>query len=665
MDSCHQSEFGWAQQDVTNLNAPWAGGGEEGEEGSRALLAYFLCCRSHHRSRGSPPPWCMGGFADFFDDSDDELVANVIEVPAEPPPPAPQPVPPPQPPPAALAPPPAAAKSLHEILRIAGEKERERERARERKSEVAPSANRKGKRPVPPALPAAALPAAAPAATAPVAAGASKRSRVSAGDGTLVIRDDSALPEADAAEWRNRVGELTRAGEQWVDESFPACQLSIRGKEEEAAPPPRVPAPLVPGVPPTCQCHVPAAAAKVTKDTPNKDREYWHCKARKCGFFCWADGGDAAFKRGGTAAKLSWARLPLKLNVVSDFGFRAEDLRQGGVGDCWFMSALAVVAQRHDLIAKLFACDTARNAAGCYCLRLFLDGQWTSVWLDDLLPMTDAPRRSALAFETRLAFCRCGSATGEQQLWASLVEKAYSKAHGSYQSISGGWVAEALLDLTGAPTEMVDMADDAFESEAMWARLKAYAALGLPMGCGTNNAEGSNLREVGLVGGHAYSILDVREAATRGGEAVRLLRIRNPHACGEWTGDWSDQSDMWAQLVDQGGGGGGGGGGGFGGGSSTELPLCPYGAGCYRQSAQHRAEFRHDGGSGSQGQRGFERTGVDDGTFWIDYTKFLMGFSHIDVRCTLQPHAPQGCNPTPSGLQPHALQAATPCVSGL
>ena len=47
MDSCHQSEFGWAQQDVTNLNAPWAGagkkGGEEGEEGSRALLAYFLC----------------------------------------------------------------------------------------------------------------------------------------------------------------------------------------------------------------------------------------------------------------------------------------------------------------------------------------------------------------------------------------------------------------------------------------------------------------------------------------------------------------------------------------------------------------------------------------------------------------------------------------------
>ena len=93
--------------------------------------------------------------------------------------------------------------------------------------------------------------------------------------------------------------------------------------------------------------------------------------------------------------------------MVSDYGFRAEDLRQGGVGDCWFMSALAVVAQRHDLIAQLFACDTARNAAGCYCLRLFLDGQWASVWLDDLLPVTEAPRRAALAFDTQLAFCRC------------------------------------------------------------------------------------------------------------------------------------------------------------------------------------------------------------------------------------------------------------------
>ena len=111
------------------------------------------------------------------------------------------------------------------------------------------------------------------------------------------------------------------------------------------------------------------------------------------------------------------------------------------------------------------------------------------------------------------------------------------------------------------------------------------------MGCGTNNAEGQqNLREVGLVGGHAYSILDVREATTRSGERVRLLRVRNPHGCTEWNGEWSDASDLWSQLVGSDG-----------------------------------------GGAGGAAGPGFERTGVDDGTFWIDYTKFMMGFSHVDV----------------------------------
>ena len=49
---------------------------------------------------------------------------------------------------------------------------------------------------------------------------------------------------------------------------------------------------------------------------------------------------------------------------------------------------------------------------------------------------------------------------------------------------------------------MIYLGDDAFNSEVMWARLRAYRALGLPMGCGTNNAEGSqHLREVRLAKG--------------------------------------------------------------------------------------------------------------------------------------------------------------------
>ena len=284
------------------------------------------------------------------------------------------------------------------------------------------------------------------------AASMCKRPRLAAPeDHTLLIGMDSALPDDEKLSWQEDVERLCRAGEQFSDGDFPAAQVSISGKENAAEnePPPPPSAPPVPGATPKCRCGTDASSATVQRDTPNKGRQYFRCPARKCGFFSWADGGEVAFRRGGSAAKLTWARMPGHLAIVSDFGFRAEDLLQGGVGDCWFMSALAVVAERHDLIANLFAADTARNAAGCYCLRLFLDGQWSSVVIDDLLPVTAAPRREQLAFDTRLAFCRCGSASGAQQLWASLVEKAYAKAHGSYQAISGGWVAEALLDLTG------------------------------------------------------------------------------------------------------------------------------------------------------------------------------------------------------------------------
>ena len=209
---------------------------------------------------------------------------------------------------------------------------------------------------------------------------------------------------------------------------------------------------------------------------------------------------------------------------MSDFGFRAADLRQGGVGDCWFLSALAVIAERHDLIARLFT-DTAPNAAGCYGLRFFLDGEWQTVLIDDRLPVARAPRRPDLAFDAKLAFSRCGSAT-QQMLWASLLEKAYAKAHGSYKAISGGEISEALLDLTGAPTLSIDFEDQAFDSEQLWRSMIEWKRLGLPMGCATDR--NPELREVGLCGGHAYSILTVREVTLRTRDIARLVRVRRP-----------------------------------------------------------------------------------------------------------------------------------------
>eukprot|EP00930_Biecheleria_cincta_P054773 TRINITY_DN4117_c0_g3_i1.p1 TRINITY_DN4117_c0_g3~~TRINITY_DN4117_c0_g3_i1.p1 ORF type:complete len:1072 (-),score=160.66 TRINITY_DN4117_c0_g3_i1:138-3233(-) len=345
---------------------------------------------------------------------------------------------------------------------------------------------------------------------------------------------------------------------------------------------------------PLCRCRVEAKQAQVKKEGPTKGRSYWHCDARKCGFFSWTDRVSVQ------TWQMTWLRFE-NFVVVSDFGFKAADLRQGGVGDCWFLSALAVVAERHDLIMRLFEGGCTKSPSGCYLLRFFLDGRWTGVVVDDRLPCTDRQRRPD---GTGLAYSRADG----QQLWVPLVEKAYAKSHGSYRAISGGQVAEALLDLTGAPVESIDFDAPGFDPHELWDRLLAFRRQGFPMGCGTvGNPE---LEQVGLHGMHAYSILDVREvrdsrqalmAAHLGSSelaygrspdpcTLRLVRVRNPHGVGEWTGDWSDRSSAWTAEI------------------ASQLAAS----------------------EGSSGEA-IVPTGVEDGTFWMDYPHFLSAFQVVEV----------------------------------
>ncbi|CAE8595441.1 unnamed protein product, partial [Polarella glacialis] len=269
-------------------------------------------------------------------------------------------------------------------------------------------------------------------------------------------------------------------------------------------------------------------------------RPYLACPMKSCRFFEFADRHSTL-----AALELVWKRFPATgvkcadsddapgwgWNVVGDAGFRPSDLQQGGVGDCWFMSALAVVAERHDLMAKLLPNLNAGGESGCQEVRLFLDGRWTSVLVDDHLPTTTRQKRPT-PDGSGLVFGRCA----ERQLWVSLIEKAYAKAHGSYNSISGGVISEALLDLTGAPTEVVHFRDPDFDADLFWARLVTLLQAGCPVGCGTS---AETIEELGLVGQHAYSVLEAREGQEEWpGDASashqeRTVRVRNPW--GEWT----------------------------------------------------------------------------------------------------------------------------------
>ena len=60
-----------------------------------------------------------------------------------------------------------------------------------------------------------------------------------------------------------------------------------------------------------------------------------------------------------------------------------------------------------------------------------------------------------------------------------------------------------------------------------------------------------DLEEKGLVPGHAYTILNIKEINYKGYN-VRLLKLRNPWGNTEWSGDWSDGSRLWTEELPQG-----------------------------------------------------------------------------------------------------------------
>ena len=111
---------------------------------------------------------------------------------------------------------------------------------------------------------------------------------------------------------------------------------------------------------------------------------------------------------------------------------------QGQINDCYFLSALTVLAQKSSNIELLFLVKKI-NKTGIYCVRFCKNGIWKQILIDDRFP-----------FQQGILY---GAQPSKNQLWVPLLEKAWAKLHGGYEKIQWGHVDEALQDMTGAPIE--------------------------------------------------------------------------------------------------------------------------------------------------------------------------------------------------------------------
>ncbi|GLJ45014.1 hypothetical protein SUGI_0947480 [Cryptomeria japonica] len=213
----------------------------------------------------------------------------------------------------------------------------------------------------------------------------------------------------------------------------------------------------------------------------------------------------------------------------------ASDVCQGRLGDCWFLSAVAVLTEASHMANLII---TPRyNDEGVYTVRFCIQGEWVPVVVDDWIPCES---RGKPAFATSRKV---------NELWVSILEKAYAKLHGSYEALEGGFVQDALVDLTGGAGEEIDMrsaqAQIELASGKLWSQLLHFKQEGFFLGAGSPSGSDVHVSSSGIVQGHAYSLLQVREV-----DGHKLVQIRNPWANEvEWNGPWSDSSPEWTDRI--------------------------------------------------------------------------------------------------------------------
>ncbi|KFB50192.1 AGAP012069-PA-like protein [Anopheles sinensis] len=140
--------------------------------------------------------------------------------------------------------------------------------------------------------------------------------------------------------------------------------------------------------------------------------------------------------------EIKWKR-PKQFKDVPKFfveGFSRFDVRQGKLGDCWFLASCASLATVPELFVQVVPEENVEfdddDYDGMFHFRFWQYGEWVTVVVDDRLPVNE---KGNLLY---------GKTSTENEFWFALLEKAYAKLHGSYEALVGGLGEDAMVDLT-------------------------------------------------------------------------------------------------------------------------------------------------------------------------------------------------------------------------
>jgi hypothetical protein len=231
----------------------------------------------------------------------------------------------------------------------------------------------------------------------------------------------------------------------------------------------------------------------------------------------------------------TWRRISEILGADHCTLLKASELepravRAGAAESSWLPATLAALAERGELIQRLFA-SKQPSATQRYSLYVCdTSGQRTLVTVDDFVPYM--PLAGPL-------FTR----NHGNDMWAALVTKAFAKCIGSYASLMVRLPHELMHFVTGCPVEALPLRVRGAAANELWARMSEWTLQGFVMVAASDKVDPS---ATGLLPRSHYTVLGVLPPQQPSDPQLVVLRSALEPAA-TWTGAWSAKSALWAQ----------------------------------------------------------------------------------------------------------------------